>query len=94
MYAFVNDMQDIPSNMYKFALRRSLVSSDFPAIFQDVFHTLANMSITHLPRENQYRQISNISGTKSQNWNVFRLVLLFFCPVYWSQVLSREGRCS
>ena len=39
-----------------------------------------------------YHQISNISHTKSQNFNVSSCSCL--CPIYWSQVLSREWRCS
>ena len=41
-----------------------------------------------------YRKISNISRTKSQIFNVSLLVLQLFCAIYWSQVLSREWRCS
>ena len=37
---------------------------------------------------------SNISRTKSQNLNVSRLALQLSCPIHWSQVLSREWRCS
>ena len=40
-----------------------------------------------------YCQTCNISGTKSQN---LFLVLLgsCLCPIHWSEVLSREWRCS
>ena len=42
-----------------------------------------------------YCKLSNISGTKSPNLTVSRLVLqLSLCPIQWSQVLSREWRCS
>ena len=33
-------------------------------------------------------------GTKLKNLNVSRLVLQLFCPNHWSQVFSREWRCS
>ena len=41
-----------------------------------------------------YRQISNIERTKSQTSNVSCLVLQLFCTSHWSQVLSREWKCS
>ena len=41
-----------------------------------------------------YRKISNISSTKSPNLTVSRLVLQCLWPIQWSQVLSRELRCS
>ena len=37
---------------------------------------------------------SNISHTKSQNLNDYRLILQLSLPNHWSQVLSRESRCS
>ena len=33
-------------------------------------------------------------STKSQDLNVSRLLLGCLCPIHWSQVLSRERRCS
>ena len=43
----------------------------------------------------KYCQISKISCTKSQTLNVSPLVLQFSkCPFQWSQVISREWRCS
>ena len=39
-----------------------------------------------------YRKISDISRTKFQNLLVSSCICL--CPIYWSQVLSREWRCS
>ena len=42
-----------------------------------------------------YCQTSNISRTKSQNLNVYHLVLqLFFCPIHGSQVFSWEWKYS
>ena len=41
-----------------------------------------------------YRQISNISRTKSQNLMFFISFCSGLCAIYWSQVLSREWRCS
>ena len=41
---------------------------------------------------NRHHQISNISCTKSKNLNIPRSSCSCFCPVYWSQVLSREWR--
>ena len=42
-----------------------------------------------------YCQISNINHTKYQNLNVSHLILqLTKWAIYWSQVLSREWRCS
>ena len=41
-------------------------------------------------RKEIYRQTSNISHTKSENFNVSHLVW----PIQWSQVLSWEWRCS
>ena len=45
-------------------------------------------------RFREYRQISNISCTKSQNLNVSHLACSCLCPIHWSQVLSQEWRCS
>ena len=42
----------------------------------------------------KYRQISCISRTKSINLNVSFSSYSWLCPIYWSQVLSREWRCS
>ena len=44
-----------------------------------------------LTQEWRYRRTSNISRTKSQHVNAFCNCL---CPFHWSQVLSREWRCS
>ena len=42
-----------------------------------------------------YRQTSSIRCIKSQNFNVSRFVLQWSSlPIPWSQVLSREWRCS
>ena len=43
-----------------------------------------------------YRKTCNISRTKSKNLNVSRLVSSCSClrPIHWSQVSSREWRCS
>ena len=42
-----------------------------------------------------HRQTSCVRRDNSQNINVSRLVLQFFyCAIHWSQVLSREWRCS
>ena len=41
-----------------------------------------------------YRKFSNISRTKSQNLNVLVSSCSCLCPIYWSQVLSGEWRCS
>ena len=42
-----------------------------------------------------YRKISNISGTKiSKLWMFFTSSCSCLCPIQWSQVLSREWRCS
>ena len=49
--------------------------------------------LPHEGREPVYRQIANISHTKSQNLNDFSPVFQFFSPIHWNQVLSRE-RCS
>ena len=46
------------------------------------------------PRKYKYRKNSKISRTKSQNFNVFRLVLQLTFSTHWSQVLNRECRCS
>ena len=41
------------------------------------------------------RNTSIISHSKFKNINGSRLVLqMFFCPIHWSHVLSREWRCS
>ena len=37
-----------------------------------------------------YRQISNISRTESQNWNILVSSCSCLFPFHWSQVLSRE----
>ena len=42
----------------------------------------------------EYRQISIISRTKSLNLNVPVSSCSFLCPTNWSQVFSREWRCS
>ena len=41
-----------------------------------------------------YRQTSKISRTKSRNKDFSRLVFQLSLPIHWSQVLSREWRCS
>ena len=41
-----------------------------------------------------YRKVSNIRRTKSPNLNVLVSSCSCFCPIQWSQVLSRERRCS
>ena len=41
-----------------------------------------------------YRKLSNIRHTKSQNLNAIRLGFQLSLPIYWSQVLSGEWRCS
>ena len=41
-----------------------------------------------------YRQISYLRCTQSQNLNVSRSACSCFCALYWSQVSSREWRCS
>ena len=49
------------------------------------------MKVILIVKKNEYRKVSNIRRTKSQNLNVSRLLLY---PIRWSQVLSREWRCS
>ena len=44
-----------------------------------------------MPFEQNYRQTSNISGTKS---NIFVTSCSCLCSIYWSHLLSREWRCS
>ena len=41
-----------------------------------------------------YRKVSNISCTKSPNLNNLILSCSCLCPIHWTQVLSREWRCS
>ena len=41
-----------------------------------------------------YHQISNISRTTSQNLMFLVSSCICLCPIHWSQVLSREWRCS
>ena len=41
-----------------------------------------------------YRQVSNIRRTKSQNLNFLVSSCSCLCAIYWSQVLSQEWRCS
>ena len=42
-----------------------------------------------------YRQLSNIRRTKSPNLHIFLVLSCScLCPIHWSQVLSREWRCS
>ena len=45
-------------------------------------------------QKHMYRQISNISHTKSQTLMFLVSSCSCLCPIYWSQVLSREWRCS
>ena len=42
----------------------------------------------------QYCQTSNISSTKSHHINVLVSSCSYLCPMYWSQLLSQEWRCS
>ena len=41
-----------------------------------------------------YRQVSNIRRTKSQHLKILVLSCGCLCRLPWSQMLSREGRCS
>ena len=41
-----------------------------------------------------YRKVSNISSTKSQTSMILVSPCSCLCPIHWSQVFSREWRCS
>ena len=57
--------------------------------------TISCTEWNHWPSANEYCQTSNLRHTKSQTLNVPPLVLqLSKCLIHWSQVLSREWRCS
>ena len=51
-------------------------------------------SIPHSHMMYRYHHISNISHTKSPNFNVTCLILQLSLLMYWSQVLSQEWRCN
>ena len=51
-------------------------------------------AISYRCPNSNYHQISNIRRTESQNLNVSHLVLQLSLCKYWSQMLSREWRCS
>ena len=57
-------------------------------------HTSSGRSIGDIWHFGKYRETSNISGTKSQNKMFFISSCSCLCPILWSQVLSREWRCS
>ena len=40
------------------------------------------------------RKTSDISRTKFQKWNVYRLVMSFLCTSHWNPVLGWEWSCS
>ena len=42
----------------------------------------------------EYRQVSNIRRTKSQHLKILKLSCCCLCRIPWSQMLSRERRCS
>ena len=42
----------------------------------------------------RYRKISNIKRIKSQNLKTLISFCNCLCPIHWSQLLSREWRCS
>ena len=44
--------------------------------------------------KSEYRQVSNIRRTKSQHLKYSLLSCDFLCQIPWSQMLSREWRCS
>ena len=62
------------------------------------FQTYELMSVYETPLRDHvsvdYRQVSNMRRTKSQNLNLSRLVLQLSLLTYWSHVLSREWRFS
>ena len=62
----------------------------------DITQIIMVWNTSHNNIENQdQRQISNTNCTKSQNFNFSRPAFCdCLCPVPWSQVLSREWRCS
>ena len=45
-------------------------------------------------KADMYCKSSGIMYTKFQNLNAYGLILQLPCPIYWSQVLSQEWRCS
>ena len=44
--------------------------------------------------QTMYRQVSNIRRTKSQTWKILVPSCGCLCRIPWSQMLSREWRCS
>ena len=57
---------------------------------QSLFSVLASLLLCY----KQYCKISNIRITKSQNLIVSLSSCSCLCPIQWSQVLSREWKCS
>ena len=69
--------------------------SNFVVVPSMTWNNITELLLPYTYMINIYRQISNISRTKSQKSQVFLVSSCScLCPIHWCQVLSREWRCS